>query len=142
MAALALPPTCAREPATPGYERRRPEATLLWQLVEAHWPRFLEAAAEEGKALPRYVLDEVEAYGKCGRLEHGFARLQCAACHHEVQVAFSCKRRGFCSSCGVRRMHTTAAHLAAEMLPDVPVRQWVLSRRSSCAGCWLGNRTC
>ena len=34
-----------------------------------------------------------------------------AACRHEKLVAFSCKRHGFCRSCGARRMAETAAHL-------------------------------
>ena len=42
-------------------------------------------------------------------------------------VAFSCKRRGFCPSCGARRMAQTAAHLVDHVIPYVPVRQWVLS---------------
>ena len=42
-------------------------------------------------------------------------------------VAFSCKGRGFCPSCGGRRMADTAAHLVDRILPQTPVRQWVLS---------------
>jgi hypothetical protein len=42
-------------------------------------------------------------------------------------VAFSCKRRGFCPSCGARRMIETSAHLVDHVIPDVSVRQWVLS---------------
>src|SRR5690606_26128899 len=41
--------------------------------------------------------------------------------------AFSCKRRGFCPSCGARRMVDSAALLTDEVLPPVPLRQWVLS---------------
>ncbi|MFQ5764582.1 MAG: transposase, partial [Rhodospirillales bacterium] len=41
--------------------------------------------------------------------------------------AFSCKGRAFCPSCGGRRMADTAAHLVDRVLPDVPVRQWVLT---------------
>ena len=37
------------------------------------------------------------------------------------------KRRGFCPSCGARRMAQTAAHLVDHVIPHVPVRQWVLS---------------
>jgi len=48
-------------------------------------------------------------------------------CTHEKLVAFSCKRRGFCPSCGGRRMTQTAAHLVDHVVPNVPVRQWVLS---------------
>jgi hypothetical protein len=48
-------------------------------------------------------------------------------CPHEKLVAFSCKRWGFCPSCGARRMAETAAHLVDQVIPRVPVRQWVLS---------------
>ena len=34
-------------------------------------------------------------------------------------------RRGFCQSCGARRMVQTAAHLVDHVIPHVPVRQWV-----------------
>jgi hypothetical protein len=42
-------------------------------------------------------------------------------------VALSCKGRGFCPSCGGRRMTERAAHLVDHVLPRAPVRQWVLS---------------
>ena len=48
-------------------------------------------------------------------------------CGHEKRVAFSCKRRGICASCGARRMAETAAWLVDHVIPKVPVRQWVLS---------------
>lgn len=70
---------------------------------------------------------EFAAYLKCGRLEHGFLRVRCMACHAERLVAFSCKRRGFCPSCGARRMVETAALLVDAVLPRQPLRQWVLS---------------
>jgi ribosomal protein S27E len=81
------------------------------------------------------VQEEFAAYLKCGRLEHGFLRVRCEDCHAEKLVAFSCKRRGFCPSCGARRMTDTAALLADEVLPQKPLRQWVLSRRSRCGSC-------
>ncbi len=34
---------------------------------------------------------------------------------------------GFCPSCGARRMAESAALLVDEVLPEQPVRQWVLS---------------
>lgn len=49
--------------------------------------------------------------------------LFCDKCHLERLVAFSCKKRGFCPSCGARRMADTAALLADEVFPDVPLRQ-------------------
>ena len=81
----------------------------------------------EGRSLPDYVAQEFEAYLTCGRLEEGFLRVRCEACHAEKLVAFSCKKRGFCPSCGARRMAETAALLADEVLPERPLRQWVLS---------------
>lgn len=83
--------------------------------------------AEQGRHLPGYVVREFEDFLKCGRLEHGFLRVCCESCHDEKLVAFSCKRRGFCPSCGARRMVDSAAHLVDEVLPKRPIRQWVLS---------------
>ena len=68
-----------------------------------------------------------DAYLQCGRLEHGFLRLRCDTCHAEHLLAFSCKRRSFCPSCGARRMADGAALLADQVLPERPIRQWVLS---------------
>ena len=42
-------------------------------------------------------------------------------------VAFSCKKRGICPSCNARRLADTAARLVDHVLPDVRLRQWVLS---------------
>lgn len=53
--------------------------------------------------------------------------MRCEHCHAEKLVAFSCKKRDFCPSCGARRMAETAALLADEVLPECPLRQWVLS---------------
>jgi hypothetical protein len=48
-----------------------------------------------------------------------------AASHAEKLVTFSCKRRGFARA--ARRMRESAALLVDEVLPPVPIRQWVLS---------------
>ena len=66
-------------------------------------------------------------YLQCGVLAHGFLRLGCDTCKHELLLAFSCKRRGFCPSCAGRRMAQTAAHLVERVIPWVPTRQWVVS---------------
>jgi hypothetical protein len=68
---------------TPHYERHRPERTLLYQLVKEHYPAFEAHCGAEGKTLPDYVRQEFEDYLKCGRLEHGFLRVQCDTCHAE-----------------------------------------------------------
>jgi ribosomal protein S27E len=115
-----------------GYRRYRPEASLLYQLVAEHYPRFRYRRAAEGRALPRYVEDEFEAYLRCGLLKHGFLRVKCDSCQAEKLFALSSKRLGFCPSCGARRMTETAALLLEDVLPQQPVRQGVLAleRRS------------
>ncbi len=116
----------ARVPA-PRYERHRPEQTLLYQIVDKHYPEFLVQLTAEGKSLPDHVQQEFTGYLKCGLLEHRFLRVRCEGSHHERLVAFSCKRRGFCPSCGARRMVDSAALLVDEVLPKKPIRQWVLT---------------
>jgi hypothetical protein len=70
---------------------------------------------------------EFRRYLKCGILAHGFARARCSGCGHDFLIAFSCKGRGVCLSCNARRMAETAAHLVDQVIPRLPVRQWVLS---------------
>ena len=48
-------------------------------------------------------------------LEHGFLRVVCEHCRAEMLVAYSCKKRGFCPSCGARRMAESARHLVGEV---------------------------
>ena len=80
------------------------------------------------RPLPRFCAREVDAFLRCGVLAYGFARVWCQACGKDDVVAFSCKGRGFCPSCGARRMADTAAWLVDRVIPEqAPVRQWVLS---------------
>jgi hypothetical protein len=109
------------------YRRHLPEQTLLYRIVASHYPTFVGLLAGQGRPLPDHVQQEFEAYLECGRLEHGFLRVRCESCHGEHLVAFSFKRRGFCPSCGARRMAESAALLVDGVFPDQPVRQWVLS---------------
>jgi hypothetical protein len=96
--------------------------------VQQHAATFIAQTEDAtGADLPQFVKDEFDAFLECGILAHGFLRLRCGDCGHDKLVAFSCKRRGFCPSCGARRMAQTAAHLVDHVIPHVPVRQWVLS---------------
>ncbi len=115
--------------ARPAYRPRDAERGVLHTVVRAHLETFLREAAHRagGGGLPRFVEQEFRDFLTCGVLAHGFARLRCDACAFERLVPFSCKGRGFCPSCGGRRMTECAARLVDGVLPHVPVRQWVLS---------------
>lgn len=113
--------------AQPTYHRHRPERTVLYSIIAEHYPRFVQEIEISGGYLPNFVRQAFQDYLKCGLLQHGFLRVKCDGCRHEHLVAFSCKRRGFCPSCGARRMVESAAHLVDHVFPEVPVRQWVLT---------------
>ena len=108
------------------YRRRRPERTLLYRTVQANLVTWL-ALADDGDPVPAYVEQTFRRYLECGVLAHGFARARCAQCGHDFLIAFSCKGRGICPSCNTRRMVATAAHLTDNVLPRLPMRQWVLA---------------
>ena len=109
------------------YQRHQPEQTQLYQLVAQYYPVFKTELAAQGRSLPHYIQQEIEAFLRCGRLAQGFLRVRCEDCRHERLVAFSCKKRGICPSCGARRMVESAAMLLDDVFPEAPVRQWVLS---------------
>jgi Putative transposase/Transposase zinc-binding domain len=94
--------------SSPAYIPRDPSTTVLYRVVADHLETFLASLDTDPDA-------------------HGFLRLGCDTCHHELLLAFSCKRRGFCPSWAGRRMAQTAAHLVAQVIPWVPTRQWVSS---------------
>ena len=102
--------------------------TTPYRLVQQHAATFIAQAEDvAGADMPQFVKDEFDAFLECGPLAHGLLRLRWGDCGHDKLIAFSCKRRGFCPSCGARRMAQTAAHLVDHVIPHVPVRQWVLS---------------
>jgi len=115
------------------YRRREPEKTVLHQVVRDELEPFLAGArerSEPGRGLPAFVERELRAYLDCGILARGFARVRCPNCGFERLVAFSCKAH-VCPSCATRRMGDEADHLVRNVLPPVPVRQWVLSLPST-----------
>ena len=114
-------------PDAVGYQRRTPETTVLYRVLQHHLETFLAFARDQGRVVPRFVEREFRAFLTCGILAHGFLRVRCQECGRERLVAYSCKKRGFCPSCGARRMADTAAHLVDRVLPEAPVRQYVLS---------------
>lgn len=128
---MVVCPSEGRSPARGvRYDRRHPERSDLHRIMRENLPRLIASAEdlESGtSSLPKFVKDELQAYLDCGLLCRGFLRAKCESCGQGVLVAFSCKGRGFCPSCGARRMEDEAHHIVERVLPDEPVRQWVLS---------------
>jgi len=48
-----------------------------------------------------------------------------SGCDSSPLKPFTCKHRGFCPSCGARRMVESAAYLVDHVFPEVAVRQFV-----------------
>jgi hypothetical protein len=108
-------------------EPRGASDDLLHTVVREGLPQ-LRAVLEAGdRFLPRYVQREFSGYLSCGDPKEGFAWLVCRGCRHHRLVPFSCKGRGFCPSCGGRRMATLAARWVDEVFPYRRARQWVLT---------------
>ena len=117
------------------YQRHQSETTPLYPIVEQQLPALRDELQRHEVQLPRFVLTastttyaaDDSNMGTCGaslrhtlRATFGRAnrqscrfvvRVKCNGCRDEHLVAFSCKRRGFCPSCGARRMIETLRHL-------------------------------
>ena len=89
------------------YRRRSPEASPLYQIVyhsrddlQFQWESRFQ---HQYGCLRDEVLKTFDEYLNCGILAHGAARVYCDGCKHSLLIAFSCKRRGVCPSCGAKR---------------------------------------
>jgi hypothetical protein len=100
---------------------------VLQRHLATFFGRLDDCGDPSAPQVPGFVRQELEDYLRCGQLAAGFGRVFCPGCKRDELVALSCKRRGFCPSCGGRRMADTAAWLVDRVFPDVPVRQFVLS---------------
>jgi hypothetical protein len=110
------------------YTARKPEESILYKVVAESLETFLaHASSEDLRGVPEYVEKEFRAFLECGVLAYGFIRLKCEDCKKEKLVPFSCKKRGFCPSCCGKRMNESTAHLVDNVIPDVPVRQFVVT---------------
>jgi ribosomal protein S27E len=125
------------------YEWRRLEETVLYQIVQEHLETFLtQVEAHTGASVPEFVKAEFDAFLERGILAHGFLRLRCSECAHEKLVAFSCKRRGLCPSCGARRMVESAAHLVDQIIPGGRCVNGCFRSRFHCAFSWPPTPNC
>jgi ribosomal protein S27E len=103
----------------PLYRPRDPRASDLWRLMDRHFQTFARLyderfAAKYGFWRP-VIESSVRAFLDCGDLHHGFARVRCPDCHHEMFVAFSCKQRCTCPSCHQKRALLTSRHVAEDV---------------------------
>jgi len=98
--------------------------------MQEHLLTFEQQWTDEasGRTLPAFVTEELHKYLECGILGRGFPHLYCESCGEHHVVAFSCKVRAVCPSCLGRRMSEGAANLVDHVLPDVPIRQFVLTQ--------------
>lgn len=104
-----------------------PRNTELHKTIRETYPSIFEGKASDGIFYPFHIKREFSKYLTCGVPLYGMARFQCSLCQKDKFVAYSCKGRTICPRCNGRRMADTAKHLVEEVIPDVPVRQWVLS---------------
>ena len=74
-------------PDAPEYQRRKPEETVLYRVVQENLETFLASAREQGRVVPRFVERELRAFLTCGILAHGFLRVRCQECRRERLVA-------------------------------------------------------
>jgi len=72
--------------SAPTYARHVSERTLLYALVQAHYPDLIARLAAQDRSLPEYVREEFEAFLRCGVLDHGFLRVVCEQCHADKFV--------------------------------------------------------
>jgi len=106
---------------------RSPTKTDLHRIIRENYRQVFFDKENLGIDLPFHLERELKKYLKCGILSQGMARFHCSLCQKDKFVAFSCKGRTLCPSCAGRRMADTAKHLVEDVIPSVPVRQWVLS---------------
>ena len=113
------------------YTPRRPEDSLLYKVINDSRDEFLRSVDSDpdSRGMPKFVRKEFEKFLGCGFYENGVTRISCkdGKCGEDYWLPTSCKCRGFCPSCGGRRMNEFAINLDERVIPDVPVRQYVVS---------------
>ena len=107
---------CFVQRPLPLYQRRDPQSSDLWRLLDEHFETFQHVYDHRYQEKYGYwrpiVQQSVASFLKCGDLQEGFARVRCPNCKHEMFVAFSCKQRCTCPSCHQKRTLLTAQHVA------------------------------
>jgi hypothetical protein len=126
---VRLGPGLAVCETAPVYCPRNPEESILYG-VEASPPHSSRLSWKSNTAIDTFPQFGSENCARsCSAASGPTASCVSTATSAGKTVSFLCvlQRRGFCSSCGGRRMADTAAHLVDRVLPEVPVRHWALS---------------
>ncbi|MCP5023216.1 MAG: hypothetical protein GY930_15780 [bacterium] len=124
-----MSPLAAPSNPAPRVRRTQSQASPLKRILRTHLHTFLDRSQgpDTPRSLPAHITRELHASVRCTGPTFGFAHLRCPACLFDQLIPFSCEGRGLGSSCAGRRMAAIAAHLSDHVLPDQPLRQWVLS---------------
>ncbi|MCX5790444.1 MAG: transposase [Elusimicrobia bacterium] len=107
------------------YRPRQAQANPLYRLLQDNLEEYLARGDPDPTFHPALAEKAFRAFLECGIPRFGVVRFQCPSCGEDLFVAFSCKRRGACSSCDAKRAAITAAHAMDALLPPVGYRQWV-----------------
>jgi len=131
--------------APPVYRPHHPEFSVFYQVFGNHFDNYVRAYEERFEPnsgpLRRVVLESVEEFLSCGRLQGGFARIRCPDCRSEHLLAFSCRTRNFCGSCQAKRAALFAEKLASEILAPVPHRHWTFTVPKALRGLFERERS-
>jgi hypothetical protein len=114
-----------------GYRSRDSQATTLYKIIDQYHERFereWESRYQERYGYLRLsVMESFRKYLDCGIYERGCARAKCPDCNHSMIIAYSCKQRGLCPSCGAKRGVLFGEHIHKNVLLKVSHRHVVFT---------------
>ena len=73
----------AAEPLGRTPRRRKPEQTVLYQVLAQHLQTFLENVEAAGRSVPGFVKRELFKFLRCGIAANGFVRVRCPRCKRD-----------------------------------------------------------
>jgi len=89
------------------YNRRHPERTDYYRIIEGNFEEFLRSYPDQFEEKYGYLRTEVMkalySFLECGIPENGMARVRCEECGHDFFVAYSCRCRVACPGCSTKR---------------------------------------
>jgi hypothetical protein len=125
------------------YERRRPENSVYYRIVQEHIQTVFSQAEENGSGYPTHVKREFERFMSCGVLAAGFARIHCAqpGCTSERLVAYAAPAASAGAWLTARRTWSIASYPSRRTgngpcrCPTTSAFVWATTRRCSARSC-------